>query len=585
MYLSNNPFAFSTLNIAEFSSMGSRPQKKFSQRITKIIEKVMISLARRHPYHPISLEYPGDFPPPSPCYSESSTLMDDHFEGSLISLVKKHGSGKATNGGQCTYALARLPAPTVDWCDVAQTIIDMLPNNALLEIFDFYVDGARIEAWITLVHVSRKWRNVVFGAPHRLNLRLDCRARTPVRETLHVWPPLPIVILGNDNQEWGVDNIIAALEHNDRVCGVELWHIRSSQMDKLLAAMQEPFPALTYLDLVSKDKTARVVPDSFLGGSAPRLRSLSLDRIPFPSLPRLLLSATDLVNLSLCGIPLSGYISPEAMVAGLSTLTRLKSLWLEFQSPLWENGRPPPPTRARLPALTHFEFKGICEYLEDLVARIDTPLLDDLNITFFDQFIFDTPHLAQFISRTPKFDAPDEAYLKFSHLDVSVTLPRGGTFDGTLHFAISCTDSLWQLSSLTQVCTTPLCQALIPAVERLYILDAEFLRTCWQDDIKEEESSQWLELLRPFTAVNDLYLYREFVPYFAATIQELGAENIAELLPALRRIFLEDPWLSGSVKEIIKQFVALQRLSGDRIVVSLWSTGREKYKWYEIVDW
>jgi hypothetical protein len=466
--------------------------------------------------------------------------------------------------------------------------IDMLPDNALLEIFDFYVDEARIEAWITLVHVSRKWRSVVFGSPRRLNLRLYCRTRTPVRETLHVWPLLPTVILGNDNQEWRMGNIIAALEHNDRVCGVELWHIPSSQMEKVLAAMQEPFPALSYLELVSKDKTEPVVPDSFLGGSAPRLRSLSLDRIPFTSLPTLLLSATDLVNLSLCGIPVSGYISPEAMVAGLSTLTRLKSLWLEFQSPLWESGRPTPPIRALLPALTHFEFKGICEYLEDLVARVDTPLLDDLNITFFYQSVFDTPQLAQFISRTPKFEAPDEAYVKFSDWDVSVTLPRGGSFDGTLHFAISCKGSLWQLSSLTQVCTSPaspLYQALIPTVERLYILDGGFLRPCWQEDINEEESGQWLELLRPFTAVNDLYLYREFVPYFTTTLRELGAENVAEVLPALQMIFLEDPWLSGSIQEIIKQFVALRRLSGDRIVVSPWSTGREKYKWYEIVDW
>ena len=565
--------------------MGSRSRGKFSQRITGIIEKVMISLTCRHLYHPISLEYPGVFPPPSPCHSESSILIDDYFEGSLISLVKKCGSGKATNGGRCTYALARLPAPTVNWCDVAQTTIDMLPDNALLEIFDFYVDGARIEAWIALVHVSRKWRSIVFGSPRRLNLRLDCRARTPVRERLHVWPLLPIVLSGNGNQEWGVDNIIAALERNDRVCGVELWHIRSSQIEEVLAAMQEPFPALTYLDLVSKDETEPVVPDSFLGGSAPRLRSLSLDRIPFPSLPRLLLSATDLVNLSLCDIPLSGYISPEAMVASLSTLTRLKSLWLEFQSPLWEGGRPLPSMRALLPALTHFEFKGFCEYLEDLVARVDTPLLDDLNITFFHQFIFDTPQLAQFIDRAPKFEAPDEAYVKFSDRDVSVTLPRGGTFDGTLHFAISCTDSLWQLSSLTQVCTSPLYQALIPTVERLYILDAEFLRRCWRDDINEEEGSQWLALLRPFTAVNDLYLYREFVPYFAASLQELGVENVAEVLPALQRIFLEEPWLSGSVQEIIKQFVALRRPSGDRIVVSLWSTGREKYMWYVIVDW
>jgi hypothetical protein len=471
-----------------------------------------------------------------------------------------------------------------DWCDEAQMTIDMLPENTLLEIFEFYLDGARIEAWITLVHVSRKWRGVAFGSPRRLNLRLYCRARTPVRETLHVWPLLPIVVSGNDNQEWHLDNLVTALGHSDRVCGVELWPVPSSQMENVLAAMQEPFPALTYLDLVSKDQTVPVVPDSFLGGSAPCLRSLSLDRIPFPSLPTLLFSATDLVNLSLCGIPLSGYISPEAMVAGLSSLSRLKSLWLEFQWPHWESRRPAPATRALLPALTHFEFKGFCKYLEDLVARIDAPLLDDLNLTFSHQLVFDTAQLAEFISRTPKFKAPDKAYVKFSDSHVSVTLAPRATFDGTFHFAISCEDSFWQLSSLTQVFASPLYQALIPTVEHLYILDTEFLRPCWQDEINEEEDSQWLELLRPFTAVKDLYLYREFVPYFAATLQEIDTESVTEVLPALQWIFLEDPWLSGSVQETIKHFIALRRLSGDPIVVSLWSTGREKYKWYEVVQ-
>jgi hypothetical protein len=76
--------------------------------------------------------------------------------------------------------------------------------------------------------------------------------------------------------------------------------------------------------------------------------------------------------------------------------------------------------RALLPALTHFEFKRFCKYFEDLVERVDAPLLDNLIITFFYQFIFNTPQLAQFISCTPRFEVPDE--VKFSDRDVSITL-------------------------------------------------------------------------------------------------------------------------------------------------------------------
>lgn len=38
---------------------------------------------------------------------------------------------------------------------------------------------------------------------------------------------------------------------------------------EMLAAMQKPFPALTSLWLESREETAPIIPDSFLGGSAP----------------------------------------------------------------------------------------------------------------------------------------------------------------------------------------------------------------------------------------------------------------------------------------------------------------------------
>ena len=95
--------------------------------------------------------------------------------------------------------------------------------------------------------------------------------------------------------------------------------------DRLMASMQYPFPAPTHLELDFwlVDGTAAVIPDLFLGGSASLLEVLVLTDIVFPTLPNLLLSAKDLVELSLFNIPDHGYISPEMMVATLSSLTRL----------------------------------------------------------------------------------------------------------------------------------------------------------------------------------------------------------------------------------------------------------------------
>jgi hypothetical protein len=477
-------------------------------------------------------------------------------------------------------------ATVADWCGVGQVTIDILPDVALLEIFDCFVNQAReeeedwpptqIEAWHTLVHVCRTWRTIVLGSPHRLALRLLCLDKTPVKETLAVWPPLPIVIVQVD-QPTQMDNTILALEHNDRVCRIDLDVPEFEQLEEFLAAMQQPFPALTKLALrygvwlEDGDEMIEmpVIPESFLGGSAPRLQRLLLDHVPFPGLPKLLLSATDLVSLSIWKIPHSGYISPEAMVRCLTTLTRLESLEIGFKSPrsgpVRESRRPHPPTRSALPTLTYFEFEGVSEYLEHFVAGIDAPLLDDLRITFFHQLIFDTPQLVQFFARTPNIQPAVEAGIVFFSHKVEITSPSTSPRQTTLE--VSCSQSDWQLSSLAQVCSSSLLEAFIPKVERLYIYEDVYNGPRWQDDI---EDSQWLEVLQPFTALKDLYVSTEFLPRFAPAFQELAGEHVTDMLPALQSLFFEERHPSGPVREAIEKFVAVRQLSGHPIAVSHW---------------
>lgn len=454
--------------------------------------------------------------------------------------------------------------------------IGMLPDVPLLVIFDYYLHESRgIEAWRTLVHVCRTWRNLVFVSPHRLDLRLVCTARRSVREMLEIWPPLPMVIfrygLSNISTP-AADNIIAALEHNDRIRQVELYEVSGSLLDKALAVMQGPFPVLTDLDIrCGEDEMASVVPDSFLGGSAPRLRKLSLDHIPFPGLPKLLVSASDLVEISLWHIPHAGYISPSAMVDCLSTLTRLESLWLLFQSsrsrPDRESRPPPPQIRFVLPSLAHFEFKGASNYLEDFVARIDAPLLHCLDIGFFQQFIFDTPQLAQFVSRTPRLETQDEARVAFSNVGIEITFrPR---VNRGLRLEISCKQQNGQLSSLAQVCSTSVPRAFTAAVEHLYICEIVHLRPSWQDEI---ENTQWLELLHPFTTLKNLYLSRRIVPRMVPALQ---LEEIATVLPALQNVCLEQP--SKSAHETVERV-----LSSRSIAVHDWDG--ETCMWW-IANW
>jgi hypothetical protein len=284
-----------------------------------------------------------------------------------------------------------------------------------------------------------------------------------------------------------------------------------------LPLVQVPFPELTDLRLTSDHETVPVIPDSFLDGSAQRLRSFALGGIPFPGLPKLLLSATNLVELSLSDIPHSGYISPEAMVALISALSSLKSLSLVFRSPQsrpdWESRRWPPSKRSVIPALNYFRFKGVIEYLEDLVTFIDAPQLNALVITFFNQIDFDFPRLAQFINRTPTIRPRDEAHVQFTDYFTRVRLPPGS---GTLQITISCREQDWQLSSIEQVCNSSL--RPLPTVEVLYI-ERRYSQLVWKNDAIE--NTLWLQLLLPFTAVKDLYLSKEFAPGIAAALEEL----------------------------------------------------------------
>jgi hypothetical protein len=453
--------------------------------------------------------------------------------------------------------------------------IDVLPDDVLLEIFNFYVNmrlwGSKggVETWQSLVHVCRRWRSLVFRSPRRLNLRLFCTPKTPAKDTLDVWPALPLIIKGTMASSSWADNIIAALEQSNRVCQVFLVGLR---LEIVLAAMQVPFPEMTNLLLESHDETPVIpVPDSFLGGSAPRLQYFSLFDIPFPGLPKLLLSANHLVSLSLFRIPHSGYISPEAIVALISVLSSLESISLGFQSPQsrpdWQGRSLPPPKRSILPALNTFFFKGVTEYLEELVTGIDTPQLHRMDINFFNQIDFDCPRLAQFINCTPTLRALDEARVQFDDFTACVNFryrTSQSRLDG-LKIAISCGEPDWQLSSIEQVCNFSLHS--ISTVEDLYI-ERLYPQLVWKDD--GIENTLWLELFLPFTAVKNLYISKESVPGVAAALEELVGIKITEVLPNLENIFVEELEASGLFQENIGQFVAARQLSDHPVTISGW---------------
>ena len=460
--------------------------------------------------------------------------------------------------------------------------IDKLPDDVLLAIFDFclehdsgtddpYSPGM---AWVSLAHVCRRWRSVVFGSPCRLDLQLVCMEKTPARDTLDIWPPLPLQIWNRGRLFENMDNIIAVLERGDRLYKIFLTSITRSHLETVVAAMQKPFPDLTVVILCLYDETVPpALPDSFLGGSAPPLRNLWLDGIPFPGLPKLLLSATRLRYLCLQDIPHSGYFSPNEMVTALSTLTSLESLQLEFQSPRsrpdHSSRRPPPPTRSVLSSLIELCFKGVCEYLDDIVAPIDAPQLDKMDITFFNDIVFDTFQFTQFISRTPTLKPLKKARLYFDATAVSliseISDSRPWRRKG-LRMKVLCRELDWQVSSLEQVCTSSSPQ--LSVLEDLYIFNVpSYPQPDWKDNI---ENAVWLGMLQLFSTVKNIYISEKFALRIVPALQELIGGGVTEVLPALQNMFLEEPQPSGRIQEGIHQFVAMRQATGHPVAVSRW---------------
>ena len=311
-----------------------------------------------------------------------------------------------------------------------------------------------------------------------------------------------------------------------------------------------------------------VLPNSFLGGSAPRLLTLRLCSTLFPALGKLLSSASDLVELSLWNIPHSGYISPNAMVTCLSTLTRLESLYLGFHShrsrPERATRRPPPPTRTLLRALTNFEFKGVSEYLEDVAVRIDAPLLHIVHITFFNQLVFDVSQLSKFIGRTEKLRTLDRAGLFFHDRSVEMRMYSPEVDRTMLTFGISCRALEWQFSALAQVCSLSL--PLLSTLERLDIGISRFGGTeDWQQDM---ENAQWAELLQSFSAVKNLHIYNNAGLVIMALGDLAGATGVIEILPVLQKVCVQrEPSDFKDDRRRLETFIAARQFSSHPVTI------------------
>jgi len=346
--------------------------------------------------------------------------------------------------------------------------------------------------------------------------------------------------------------------------------------------MEKPFPELTDLSFPfpPEGEEIPILPHSFLGGSAAHLRKLLFDGVPPLVSQNLLLSANNLVSLSLRSIPDSGYLNlPEDVATCLSGLTRLETLILQFwHRPSYAVSEPSPQlihplTPSVLPTLTRLEFQGRSYYLERLVARIDAPLLLRLYISFLHNDIFDVPQLRRFISHAQKFSKiaqarlyyyQDEPLLDLRSLSWTVDDPKLVFYvSGRMKFA-----PYFPLSSLARICESSF--PLISTVGGLFISGVSHY---YHDpDDRRNQRNDWAELLDLFTSLTTLFLKvgnGGMATPIMDVLLKFDEESERALLPALQDLYIED-LQSYRFHDLVTPFVTTRQLSDRHVAVYGW---------------
>ena len=431
-----------------------------------------------------------------------------------------------------------------EYCVVYKAYILMLDNDSLFQIFSHY----RLERekdwnlqfkWRKLTHVCRRWRWLIYDSWTHLDMSLLLTNNSPSIDTLSHLPPLPLLIdfsnIARAITRKDEDNIQLVLRQNGRVRQVVLWAPPSS-LRMWLGHMNGLFPRLGELSLLSTstEEMNLMLPETL---QAPDLRLLALHGIGLPTGLPLLSSAITLTTLYLTHIGASSYFPPGHLVTQLQGLPHLEVLNIGFAIPI-----PLPSSEGELltaliqpvtlPVLRRLTFQGVDVYLDNLVAQINTPLLERLSVTLSFDLIFTLMNLAKFIRRTERFGClvarvmfnKDGASIKADHYE------QRGPWKLSLH--ITCEPLDWQIDSVAQVCGA--LGEVVSVVEELALgLDVDGMPSDWENTL---DNTMWHELLLQFTGVKKLHIDYSFTLQLSQALESVSEGLVLGLLPGLQEL-------------------------------------------------
>ncbi|KAH9981816.1 hypothetical protein BJV74DRAFT_66726 [Russula compacta] len=430
-------------------------------------------------------------------------------------------------------------------------------------------DWIRERWWYKLTHICRRWRHLVLASASHLGLCLICTYRTPVADMLAHSPPLPLVI---DHVDKDLDitaedeeGIMLALQHRDRVRRIRI-EMPISKLQKFTVAMDDEFPILEYLYIVpsTKHNADLMLPKTF---RAPHLQHLILINFAIPVRSPILTTAVGLVTLSLQRIPPSAYFHPDDLLQRLSLMPQLETLGINFHSPVPNRDverqllHKPIITQVTLPNLRWFALGGVSVYLEALLPRMTTPLLEKLQIMFFNQLSFPIPHLLHFINTAENLRFSN-AWIRFFARGVTVTVyPSEGAKMYTLYLEVGCGHLDWQVASTAQIVNT--LSTVFSAVKYLTLdYGRSSLRSEWRN---EADRTQWRELLRPFSNLTTLRVNIGLTTQLSHALELDDGEAPLVLLPELKELSYSP---SGDASSAFTAFINARQRAGRPVTLT-----------------
>jgi hypothetical protein len=193
----------------------------------------------------------------------------------------------------------------------------------------------------------------------------------------------------------------------------------------------------------------------------------------------------------------------------------------------------------------------------------------------------------QFIGRAKGLKLYEEAKVVFdlSSIRLELDQPHGSTL------RILCDRIDWQISSMALVCGE-----LSPFFSHIKRLDLIPIHSRFYPQGEGDvESTQLLDLVRPFPAIQSLYVSERLVSLIAPALRRLVGERTTVVLPNLRDLFLGGSAISEATQDAIQPLLAARRSSSQPIVIHLWeegsaeinipySQGQRRYQTFDILS-